>query len=60
MILNFQLGNQGKLKLSKETAEMCGVNKSNVNVASYPKAQICFFNTSQPASLSHDQLLISY
>ena len=40
-----------KIKVFKGTAKKCDLSENNVNVASGPKIQNCFFNTIQPVSL---------
>ena len=45
------VGNPKKIKAFKGTAKKCDLSENNVNVASCPKVQNCFFNTIQPVSL---------
>ena len=45
MIVNLLLGTQRKLKFLKEQQKKYDLSDNNVNVASGPKVQNCFFNT---------------
>ena len=40
-----------KIKVFKVTTKKCDLSENNINVASDPKVQNCFFNTIQPVSL---------
>ena len=51
MIVNLQLGDQLKIKVFKGTAKKRVLSENNINVASDPKVQNCYFNTVQPVSL---------
>ena len=45
------IGCPKKIKALKQTAKKCNLSENNVNVASGPKVQNCFFNKIQPVHL---------
>ena len=59
--LKSPVGYPNKIKVFKETAKKCDLSENNVNVASDPKVQNCFFNTIKPANLDIiKQAMVSY